>query len=82
MLDRLFRIANGTGPGAWLIYMGVMGLLFGLLAPDRPLFVGALVGTLSAFRVELNGYRARVEALEAGLPGPGPRGPGATESPT
>ena len=66
MLDR-FRhdVLEGTGTLAWLFYFGALGLMFWAILPaPHGFLIGALAGTLAAVRIEANGLRRRVEALE------------------
>ena len=71
-MNRLRSVLRGTGPLTWAVYFVALGGLLYLLAPGvSGGLIGALAGGFAAVRVELNGYRARVERLEALAADPG-----------
>jgi len=69
MAATLHSLLRGRGPTTWTVYVIVFGALFYACLTLAPRFgpalvAGALAGVLATLRVELNGHRERIEALE------------------
>lgn len=66
MLDRFRSLIHGAGGTSWIFYLVVFSAALYLVFPSGGGgLAGALAGFFSAIRVELNGYRQRLERLEA-----------------
>jgi len=73
MAATLHSLLRGRGPATLTAYGFVFGALFytclALTLRFGPALVAAaLAGVLATFRVELNGHRERIEALEEAAP--------------